>query len=991
MVQVKKLLLIVEDNESDRAILEECFKDDYEVISAENGQVALEHLSYYKSRISLVLLDLYMPIMDGFRLLDEMNKNPSLKLIPVIVATGDSGNGIELEALEKGASDFVTKPFDVTIIKQRVHNLIAVSEGRRIHVKAEFDPLTMLYNRETFCSKAEELIRQNDKLRYDIFRIDVDRFKVINDIFGTAEGDKVLIYIADYLRKEIIPGVTLCGRLAGDNFAVCLPHINGYEANMAKEVNEALEKYPLNIKIIAKCGFCRADADTPASLLCDRAAMAIKSIKGSYSERWAVYDESMRLSMLFEQEIINEMNDALREGQFVVYYQPKVNMIERRVVGCEALVRWNHPRKGFISPGLFIPIFEKNGFISALDFYMWEMVCRDLRDWINKGYNPCPVSVNVSRAELYDDSLIERLERLIARYGISHRLLQLEITESAYTENPEQLISMVEQLKSKGFTILMDDFGSGYSSLNTLKDVPVDVLKIDLKFLYNIDNNVKGNQILKSVVQMAKRLNLTVIAEGVETDRQVEFLKSIGCMRAQGFYYARPLPKEMLPGVLDGTFFYEVEDRDKTDRIVNVDDVMSQIYNSAGLDWYREAILKMNVVVGEYDTLTDTLLFFEKHSGENTTEELVKNEIPNFTATLESANLVHPDDAEKIRNMFTKSETANEIIRTTFINRTGSYTWMEVGARKATDTVSSQPVILVFRDITREQGTQLMMKTLSVLESNRGIDRNICEIIPLITEYLSLDSFKILIAGASSKVTCRSFSWNRGGEIEMNSFNGIKSERDPIKEEERFNEYGIAVFNRDRISNRLDSMQEILYGEKCTTCTVGLLNLINGCRGAVCYGNIAKRQWTKNECAAIGELTKCISAFIDKSFTRDMFNENKMLYDLAFKQLRVRLWQYDVMTERLYKTDTCNATWDTSYIENFPESFIEAGAVADEFIEPFRKLHDDLKKGIESSGIYAIMYSDGKFHNGRITYTLLKSNDGIPYRALGVCEDMGLY
>ena len=992
MIQMKKMLLIVEDDETDRAILEECFKDDYEIICAENGQIAFEHLSYYKSKISLVILDLYMPIMDGFKLLEELRKNATLKRIPVIVATSDSNIQVEKEALEKGAVDFISKPFDVSIIKQRVHNLISVSEGRMLRVKSEFDSLTRLYNRETFCKKASELIKLNQGTTYDIFCFDIDRFKIVNDLFGNAEGDNLLIYIADYLRKETIPGVMICGRLAGDNFALCLPHINDYEEKMARDVNDTLEKYPLNIKIIAKCGFCRVeDADTPVSLLCDRASMAIKSIKGSYSDRWAIYNESMRLSMLFEQEIINDMNDALRDGQFVVYYQPKVNMLERRVIGCEALVRWNHPKKGFISPGLFIPIFEKNGFISALDFYIWEMVCRDLRDWINKGYSPCPVSVNVSRAELYDDNLCERLERLIARYNIDHHLLQLEITESAYTENPEQLIAMVEQLKNKGFTILMDDFGSGYSSLNTLKDVPVDVLKIDLKFLYNIDNNIKGNQILKSVVQMAKRLKLTVIAEGVETDQQVEFLKSIGCMRAQGFYYARPLPKEMLPGVLGGTFFYESTEDDEMDSIVNVDDVVTQICSTGSIDWYREAILKINVVIGEYDRLTDTLLLFEKQTvDESLEEDLKRNEIPNFKQNLEQGNLFHPDDTEKIRTLLTKADSSSVIVRTTFLNRTGSYTWTEVGAREVTDSESSHPVILVFRDITREQNNELMIKVFSVLESGTDVQQNIYNIIPFIAEHFFLDSFKIIIAGKNDREICKSFSWSAEDGIEVNKYNGIKSKRDPIGENTYFNDYGVAVFTCNPLREKLDSMQKILYGDKCVTCAVGMLNLANGYCGAIYYGNNAKRQWTKCELGLIGELTKYISAFVDKAYSVDMLNEGLRLYNLALAQFKVRLWQYDLITDRLYKIDSSKTIWKDGCIENFPESFIDAGAVGAESIDAFRKLHEDLKKGIESSGVYAIMYSDGKFHWGRITYKLLKNKDGAPYRALGICEDTGL-
>jgi EAL domain-containing protein (putative c-di-GMP-specific phosphodiesterase class I) len=244
------------------------------------------------------------------------------------------------------------------------------------------------------------------------------------------------------------------------------------------------------------------------------------------------------------------MKEALDKKQFVAYYQPKYSLKTNRMYGAEALVRWNHPTRGLISPGKFIPVFERNGFIKNLDEYMWNTVAHQIREWIDAGYEPTPVSVNISRVSLNNPNIVAVMSDIVQKNHISPSLLNLEITESAYMDNPDIMTGLVKDFKKHGFTIMMDDFGSGYSSLNTLKNIPVDILKIDMKFIEGDDKEGKGRIILSSVIRMAGWLGMPVIVEGVEEEAQSMFLRSVGCGYIQGYYYARPMPVEEYEKIL---------------------------------------------------------------------------------------------------------------------------------------------------------------------------------------------------------------------------------------------------------------------------------------------------------------------------------------------------------------------------------------------------------------------------------------------------------
>ena len=412
---------------------------------------------------------------------------------------------------------------------------------------SEKDTLTALPNMRAFLQSAQVLIEEHPEEEYEIVRMDIERFRIISEMFGIDEGDKLLKFIAvkiqEYLDEE--DEVAYC-RIASDVFAMCIP-VHSYSVDtMIQKLQKAVTEYPKNYEVVLSFGryyVTKEDREqkVPVSNLVDRAAAAQITIKGNYLQHVAVYDESIRKKEADEAMILSEMNHALENGEFQVYLQPKVNMQTGKIIGSEALVRWQHPGKGLISPAAFVPAFEKNGFIIEIDKYMIRNTCAIIRRWIDSGIPVYPVSVNLSRLNLYNKRIIQDIREYVEEYQILREYISFEITESAFSGDNSYIKILAEKLQKEHFKVLMDDFGSGYSSLNTLKEIPVDVLKIDLKFLPAGENDEKANLIIKHVVEMAVDLDLMIIVEGVEREEQVEFLTKIGCKIAQGFYYYRPI------------------------------------------------------------------------------------------------------------------------------------------------------------------------------------------------------------------------------------------------------------------------------------------------------------------------------------------------------------------------------------------------------------------------------------------------------------------
>lgn len=418
---------------------------------------------------------------------------------------------------------------------------------------ATYDELTGIYNKQAFYTKTKEMLLDNPDKNFDLLRINIERFKVLNDLFGESTGDKLLRYIGKFLKEINLP-LCVSGRLYADNFVVCYEAGKGDSRRMINTLQMVADSFAINNRTILSFGLYRIDDKTlPVSVMCDRANMALWKAKGNFKNPYCEYDEKMRQQVLKEQKIINAMEMAIQNKEFTLYLQPKYNIEKGTIIGAEALVRWISQENGFISPGDFIPVFENNGFVYEVDKFIWEESCRYLRKWLDEGREVHPISVNVSRIDLYDPKLVKHLVDLREKYQLPSQYLELEITESAYTEDPEQIITITRQLREAGFVILMDDFGTGYSSLNMLKDIQIDVLKLDMGFLKSSDYSAKGGNILTAILKMAESLKMQTIAEGVETKEQVEFLKSIGCKYVQGFYYSKPLPIEDFEKLISDT------------------------------------------------------------------------------------------------------------------------------------------------------------------------------------------------------------------------------------------------------------------------------------------------------------------------------------------------------------------------------------------------------------------------------------------------------
>lgn len=544
----KERILLVEDHPVNRALIVKLLSDTYEVVEMENGQAALDFLAANYRTVSGIVLDLVMPVMDGLEFLKHYSRIPAYANLPVLVTAASQDADKETECLKLGAWDFIRKPIDPALLKLRLKNIIGRSQNilsRQIRHMAEHDELTELYNRKYFLAATRRLLDETaPEQAYVLLHVDIKRFRLVNSFFGTATGDALLRFLSERLCEQFepIPRCTL-GRMEADVFCACASLSDEEIETMGAQMQSQLDNYKENYYLELSFGVYRIEnRELPVEAMCDCAEEAAKLSKGSFRSPVMYYQRSMSEEAVNEQRIMSEAQAALDGGQFEVYLQPKYDLMRKCTYGAEALARWKHPARGLISPGQFIPVFEKNGFIAKLDFYIWEHTCFLLRRWTDAGLKPDPISVNISRVNMYDPRLVGILRSLVRKYDLSPALLNLELTESAYMDNLEQMKKTVAKLKRAGFLIMMDDFGSGYSSLNTLKDVPIDVLKVDMRFLPTGKNDSRSERILASVIRMAGWLDLEVIVEGVETEDQLNYLESVGCGYVQGFYFAKPMP-----------------------------------------------------------------------------------------------------------------------------------------------------------------------------------------------------------------------------------------------------------------------------------------------------------------------------------------------------------------------------------------------------------------------------------------------------------------
>ena len=549
----KRRILVVEDEAINRAMLGEILSREYDVLYAEDGATALELLSANRDALSLVMLDLILPGMSGMDVLRRIVAEPGYQDIPVIVASGDRAQ--EIDCLDSGASDFIQKPYPAPgVILARARRTIELFESRKIIQSTERDQLTGLYNREFFYSYAEQFDQRHPDVEMDAIILDINHFGTINERYGRAYADDVLRRVGEKARAMVHDAGGIVCRREADIFQVYCPHREDYKAILDSASQGLAGEQDTGNRVRLRMGvYSNVDKSLDLERRFDRAKMAADTVRSSFTRNIGVYDDTLHKAELYSMQLIEDFPAAIEQKQFKVYFQPKFDIRPEKPVlcGAEALVRWIHPELGFISPGVFIPLFEDNGLIQTLDHYVWREAARQIRVWKDALGHTVPVSVNVSRVDMSDRNIVYTLLGILEESCLEAGDLHLEVTESAYAEDADQIIETVRRLRAMGFLVEMDDFGTGYSSLNMLSTLPIDVLKLDMKFIQTAFAEEKNLEMLGIIVDIARHLSAPVVAEGVETEEQLKALKALGADIVQGYYFSPPVPAEKFEPFLE--------------------------------------------------------------------------------------------------------------------------------------------------------------------------------------------------------------------------------------------------------------------------------------------------------------------------------------------------------------------------------------------------------------------------------------------------------
>ena len=524
--------------------------------------------------------------------------------------------------------------------------------GKQISKFLDTDKLTSGINYERFLREAQKVIEDKSNT-YAVFYGDIQNFKYINDTFGYDVGDELLMSISQRIRDAVSNVGGLYARISADNYTALVPYKdkNDFVETIYSIIDdicwfEELQKANYRPEVYVGI-YCTGDDENSAELsiseMIDRANMAQKSVKGSSEYHIAFYTEEIRERVIAEKELERHMESALANGEFKAYFQPKYQVSTGEIVGAEALVRWDSPQSGFMSPGKFIPLFEHNGFIINLDQYIFETVCRNIREWLDKGVKVVPISVNVSRLQFYRIDFVKRYTKIKEKYDIPDGLLELEFTESIVFENLAILRKIVLNLKKAGFSCSIDDFGSGYSSLNILKNLPMDTLKLDRLFFVGSENITRDKALISSVITMSRALNMKTVAEGIENWAQVAFLKEIGCDIIQGYVYSEPIPHARFTNLLEGNRRKEIPTDFRKDRGVTV----------AATE--EDAIAKYTALVGMmYGMLLEIDYYTGAYEFLNVSDARMKKPTPfkgeDYDRMLADIveKYVHPDDAKSM-------------------------------------------------------------------------------------------------------------------------------------------------------------------------------------------------------------------------------------------------------------------------------------------------------------------------------------------------------
>lgn len=467
----------------------------------------------------------------------EENRKDSMKMETSIYQNGEK-KYYEI-VYKRTYDDKQNQVCDYFIFNDRTEDVVSLEHEK---YRASHDTLTGLLNKEQFYIETAKLIKENRDVKYCLVCSNIKDFKFVNELFGIEKGNEILKKQAEYM-KNFIGEDSLAARLHADRFAMCMPRIR-FDEDLINEaitgIQEAFKNSSFHMHIFVGV-YDIHDVEERVSIMCDKANLASETIKNEYKSSVAYYTEHLLEKSIEERKIIGEFDRALDNEEFVMFLQPQVD-VSGKPFGSEALVRWQHPDKGLLAPGVFIDVLEKTGFVYRLDRYMWDKAVKQLAEWKKRGINDYHISVNISTKDFYLIDVYETFVGLVEKYDIAPKLLKLEITETALMSDFNKNMVIIKRLQKYGFDIEIDDFGSGYSSLNMLKDISADVLKIDMGFLRASENEVKGQDILESIIGLANKLGMRVITEGVEKKTQVDMLYDMGCKMFQGYYFSKPIP-----------------------------------------------------------------------------------------------------------------------------------------------------------------------------------------------------------------------------------------------------------------------------------------------------------------------------------------------------------------------------------------------------------------------------------------------------------------
>ena len=536
----KRKILIVENDEFNLKSLISLLADRYEIITACDGKIGLRLLEENYKDLALVLMNIQIPVLSGFDFLRKVQEDPFLSLIPIIVMTASDAPKTEVVCLNLGAADYIRKPYHAELIKKRLENVIRLRESSVSLREIEKDSLTGLYTEQAFFHYSRRIMqfRSDKKMHVIIGRI--KDFELIISIYGRKKANELLCYMASIYNKKFKYG--LLAKKGKASFLCLLS--DDYKLDhqrMDNVINEFTENAPIKGIRIKYGIYKNIDKNLSIATIYDYASMAAETVMEDYNHDYAYYTDELAQKRIYNQMIENCFTDALKNKEFMIYYQPKIDVITEKVIGAEALVRWQRTDGSMISPENFIPIYEKNGQIQKLDAYIFGQVCRLQKRILDESKKLLSVSVNLSRSSILCEEIVEQYTKIVRENDIPITCVPLEITESASVYG-QKVVKVAERLLQSGFKLHIDDFGSGYSSMESLSRLPFSVLKIDKSLIDHICET-RVEILVNHIIKLSKDLNMRVLAEGVETTEQLDVLRKIKCDEIQGFYYARPMPE----------------------------------------------------------------------------------------------------------------------------------------------------------------------------------------------------------------------------------------------------------------------------------------------------------------------------------------------------------------------------------------------------------------------------------------------------------------